>query len=84
LAATSKGFITAAPPFWTLCSRPPDVSRNEAVIKARERTTRPTTTIRRRSGDRERLVGEVEAVRRTEESSTANREVRFRIRVATS
>jgi hypothetical protein len=41
-------------------------------------------TPRRRNGDRERAVGEDEAGRRTEESSTANREVRLRIRVATS
>jgi len=42
------------------------------------------TTARRRRGDLERPVGEVEVGRRTDESSTANREDRLRVRVATS
>ena len=83
-AATSNGFITAAPVFCTTWSGPSEDSRNETVISASETRTSPTTTARRSNGDRERPVGEVEAGRRTEESSTANRDVRLRVRVATS
>src|SRR6266542_3712929 len=68
---------------WTSCAGPLDVSRNEIVITASESTARPTTTMRRRYGERERDVSGDEAGRRTDESSTANREVRLRVRVAT-
>ena len=53
------------------------------MISASESTARPTTTMRRLYGERERDVSGEEVGRRTEVSSTANREVRLRVRVAT-
>src|SRR4029079_7806376 len=83
-AATSKGFIADATTFWAPCTRPPDVSRKEAVIRASESTARPTTTARRLNGDREREVNGDEGLRRAGEYRPANPRVRFRVRVATS
>jgi hypothetical protein len=84
-AATSKGRSTEAAVFWTPWTRPPDVSRNDAVISASDTSTSTTTTARRLNGEREREVnGDEAGRRRTEESSTAKPRVRFRVRVATS